>query len=55
MINLSNKAIDDLRATLKKEVDLDVVDSFSNEDLNRIGNFLLTVTVEYLKMDVNRL
>lgn len=53
MINLSKKAKEDLRETLSKEVGLDVANNFSEDELNRIGNLFLSITIEYLKMNVD--
>lgn len=53
MVDLSKKAKEDLKTILIKEVGLEVANSFTEEELNRVGNFLLSTTMEYLKMSVN--
>lgn len=51
-MKLSNKANADLRKVLIKEVGADSANSFSDEELNKIGELLLTILSEGLKMKV---
>ena len=50
---LTSQAKKDLLRILQKEVGLAVAKDFSDEDLNKIGLFLLTVLAENLKMRVS--
>jgi len=50
---LTNQAKNELLHVLQKEVGFDVAKNFSDEDLNKIGLFLLTVLAENLKMKVS--
>lgn len=54
-MQLSKKAKEDLRKVLVKETGADVADSFSDEELNRIGELLLTILVESLKMEISEI
>lgn len=51
-MELSSKAKNELREILGKEIDAEVVDGFSDEDINNIGLLLLNTLAESLKMDV---
>ncbi len=51
-MQLSNKAKADLRKVLVKEIGADRADSFSDEELNKIGVLFLTILGESLKMKV---
>ena len=52
MIELSKKAKDDLKEVLIKEVGLEVTNSFTDAELNRLGVFFLTIIKNNLKMKV---
>ena len=52
MIQLSKKAKDDLRKVLIKDVGLEVANSFTDKELNRLGVFCLTIVKNNLKMKV---
>ena len=47
---LTDQAKKDLLEILQKEVGLVCAENFTDEDLNKIGEFLLTVLAENLKM-----
>jgi len=49
-MELSDKAKIELRRLLKKEIGIESVSMLSDNDLNEIGVFLLTLTAESLKM-----
>lgn len=49
-MELSKKAKEDLRKTLKKEIGPKATKKMNDEDLNVIGNLLLTILAESLKM-----
>jgi hypothetical protein len=51
-MNLSDKAKNDLREVLKKDIGPERADAFSDEELNEIGLFLLTAVVVNLKLRV---
>lgn len=53
-MKLSKKAIKDLRKVLSKDCGKEYVKkNFNDEEINRIGNLLLTILKESLKMKVN--
>ena len=52
-MELSKKALEDLRISIVKEVGLRDTSQFSDEDLNEIGMFLLTILAESLKMKMS--
>lgn len=47
---LTSQAKKDLLKILQKEVGLAVAENFTDEDLNKIGELLLTILAENLKM-----
>jgi len=49
-MNLTSQAKKDLLQILQKEVGLAVAKDFTDEDLNTIGELLLTILAENLKM-----
>lgn len=49
-MQLSKKAIEDLRISLVKDVGLEGIKEFTDEDLDEIGMLLLTILSEALKM-----
>jgi hypothetical protein len=49
MIDLSNKAKDELREILAEELGLDFVRNLNNESLNNLGNFLLVINATSIK------
>jgi hypothetical protein len=53
-MNLSDKAKNELREVLKKDIGLERANAFSDEELNEIGLFLLTAVVVNLKLRVAR-
>ena len=54
MIELSKKAKDDLRVALVTDVGLEVANSFTDEELNRLGVFFLTIVKNNLKMKTRK-
>ena len=50
MVQLSIKSIQDLRTALNKSFDESFCNEFSEDDLQEIGNALLVVTAEHLKI-----
>lgn len=50
MVKLSNQAIRDLREVLSKSFGKDVEISYSDEEVNEIGDLLLNILAEGLKM-----
>ena len=52
-MELSKKAIKDLRIALKKSYGEEFESSLTNEEANHLGNLLLTILAESLKMKVN--
>lgn len=52
-MELSKKALKDLKIALKKSYGPELESSLSNEEVNQIGNLLLTTFAEGLKMKVN--
>ncbi len=55
MIELSKKAKDDLKKVLIKDVGLDVANSFTDEELNKLGVFCLTIAKNSLKIKTSTL
>ena len=49
-MKLSKKAKEDLREVLRKEIGLKATSKMNDEDLNTIGDLLLTVLAEGLKL-----
>ena len=49
-MNLSNKAIEDLKIALKDSYSADFVNNLSKDDLQEIGMVLLIITAEHLKI-----
>ncbi|MEI6850037.1 MAG: hypothetical protein WCK29_03285 [archaeon] len=49
-MQLSKKAIEDLRVALINDVGLKDTEEFSDEDLDEVGMFLLTSLAEVLKL-----
>ncbi len=52
MLNLSNKAIEDLRIALRKSYGVDFESRLSDEEIRDIGDLLITILVEKLKLDI---
>lgn len=52
-MNLSNKAREDLRQALVNDIGAQGASEMTDEDLDHIGDFLLTVVAESLKMKMN--
>lgn len=52
-MQLSNKAKAELRRVLIKDIGQDMANDFSDEELNRIGELLLNILAENLKMKVD--
>ena len=52
-MELSEKAIKDLRIALKKTYGPEFESSLSKEEANQIGDLILTIFAESLKMKVN--
>ncbi len=52
-MELSEKAIKDLRLVLQKTYSVDFNTSLSNEEVNVIGDLILTIRAESLKMKVH--
>ena len=51
-MQLSKQPIEDLRTALQRTYGVDFVVSLSDEEVNRIGDLLLSVLVESLKIQV---
>lgn len=51
-MNLTTQAIKDLRIALQKSYGVDFDVSLSDEEVNQIGNLLLNILAESLKMKV---
>lgn len=49
-MNLSAKSIQDLKSALNKTFGETFCDDLSNEELQEIGNTLLVITAEHLKL-----
>lgn len=52
-MELSKKAVRDLRVALQKTYGVEFNASLSNEEVNQIGDLLLTILAESLKMKVH--
>jgi len=50
MLELSKKAKEELKNILIKDVGLEVANSFTDEELNQLGVFCLTIVKNNLKM-----
>ena len=53
-MQLSNESLTDLRSRLVKNYGQELSDKLNDEELNEIGNFLLTVLSESLKLKVQQ-
>ena len=51
-MKLSNKALEDLRRVLINEIGSEVVGNMTDEDLSQIGELLLTIAAESLKIKI---
>lgn len=49
-MNLSNKAIEDLKIALRNSCGTDFVNNLSKDDLQELGTVLLIITAENLKI-----
>ncbi len=52
-MELSKKALKDLRKVLMKDIGIKTINKMSDDDLNQIGNLLLSILAESLKMKKN--
>lgn len=52
IMKLSTQAVEDLRTTLRKLYGVDFESALSDEEVNEIGDLLLNVLAESLKMKV---
>lgn len=53
-MQLSEKAIKDLREVFEQSFGVDASNSFSDKELNTIGDLLLTILAESLKIKMNK-
>ncbi len=52
-MKISNKALKELRLVLEKSYGKELNDSLSDEEVNEIGELLLTILAESLKMKMH--
>ena len=52
-MQLTNQAIKDLRIAIQKTYGLDFENSLSDEEVNEIGDLLLNILAESLKLKIN--
>lgn len=53
-MNLTTKAIKDLRTAIENSYGVDFASSLSDEEVNEIGDLLLNILAESLKIKTNR-
>lgn len=51
-MELSNKALEELKKILIKDIGADIANGFSDEELNNLGLLFLNILAENLKMRV---